>query len=191
MDLNSNADPLDDVSALYDPATDSFVSVAGRPAYKVLFDRYGLYADGTLKSGLTGTNIQSQSDYTASTTNDPLTGAALGTPLPVFTTNASFPDAGAARQQVFTSYQDAAGTSITVDNRAVSFGGGVVSQSAFGGAASGPGLQTGFLRSVFQQSVTATEFGGRSIDVILSARALFETPLVGSPSVRSEPRTLQ
>lgn len=191
VDLNSNADALDDVSTLYDPATDSFRNVTGQAVFKVLFDRYGLYSDGVLKSGLTGTNIQTQSDYTASTTNDPLTGAALATALPVFTTNATFPDAGSARQQVFTSYQDAAGTSITVDDRAVSFRGGVVSRSAFGGATSGADLQTGFLRSVFQQSVTASEFGGRSISVLLSARALFETPLVGSPSVRNEPRALQ
>jgi len=191
VDLNANADPLDDVATLYDPATDSFKNVAGQAVYKVLFDRYGLYSDGILKSGLTGANIQSQSDYTASTTNDPLTGAALATPLSVFTTNATFPDAGSARQQVLTSYQDAAGTSITVDNRAVSAGGGVVPQAAFGGATSGSGLQTGMLRSVFQQSVGASEFGGRSIDVLLSARVLFETPVVGTPSVRSEPRSLQ
>jgi len=191
VDLNSNADALDDVSALYDPATDSFRSVSGQAVFKVLFDRYGLYSDGVLKGGLTGANIQSQSDYTASTTNDPLTGAALATPLSVFTTNASFPDAGSARQQVFTSYQDAAGTSITVDNRSVSAGGGVVSRADFGGATSGAGLQTGMLRSVFEQSVLASEFGGRSIDVILSARALFEMPIVGTPSVRNEPRSLQ
>jgi hypothetical protein len=189
VDLNSNTDPLDDVSTIYNPATDGFTNVAGQPVFKVLFDRYGLYSDGVLKSGLFGANIQSQSDYAAATTNDPLTGAALATALPVFTSNATFPDAGSARQAVLNSYTD--GTSVQTDNRAVSPGGGVVSRGAFGGATSGPGLQSGFLRSAFEQTVAATEFGGRSIDVLVSARVLCETPVIGTPSVRSEPRSLQ
>jgi hypothetical protein len=173
VNLNGNFDPTDDVSVLFNPATDAFVNVAGQAVFKVLFDRYGLYANGVLKNGWIGAGIQQQSDAAAATTNDPLTGAALAMPLPVFTANSTFPDAGSVRQTVLNSYGD--GTSITVDNRAVAPGGGVVSRASFGGATSGPAWQGGLLRSVFEQTTTATEFGGRSIDVLVSPRVLVET----------------
>ena len=168
VDLNSNPDPLDDVSSLFNPATDSFVNVAGQAVFKVLFDRYGLYSNGVLKYGYAGAGIQSRSDGMDATTNDPLTGAALAAPLPSYTTNATFPAAGSARQVVFTSYSD--GTSIATDNRAVAPGGGVA------GATSGAAFQAAQLRSAFEQTTTASEFGGRSIDVLFSPRFLLETP---------------
>ena len=173
VDLNGNADPSDDVSVLFDPSTDGFSDVSGRPAFKVLFDRSGLYSNGALKSGWTGANIQSQSEAVGSTSNDPLTGAALATLLPVFTAPTTFPDAGSARQSVLTSYSD--GTSITVDNRSVAPGGGVVSRAAFGDATSGPDWQSALLRSTFQQTTTATEFRGGPVDVLVSPRVLVET----------------
>jgi hypothetical protein len=173
VDVNGNSDPTDDVTTLFNPATDAFMNVAGQPVYQVLFDRYGLYCDGVLKSGWTGANIQSYSEAVPATLNDPLTGAALASPLPAFTTNATFPDPGAARQIVLTSFSD--GTSISVDDRAVAPGGGVVSRAAFGAATSGPAWQSGLLRSVFEQTTTATEFGGRSIDVLVSPRVLVLT----------------
>lgn len=173
VDLNHNADPADDVAALFNPANDGFSNVAGQAVFKVLFDRHGLYSNGALKNGWTGANIQSQSDAVAAATNDPLTGAALAAPLPVFTTNATFPDAGAVRQAVLDSYSD--GTAITTENRAVAPGGGVVSRAAFGSATSGPAWQSGLLRSAFERTTTATEFGGRSIDVLVSPRVLVET----------------
>jgi hypothetical protein len=172
VDLNHNADPTDDVSSLYNPATDGFAGVAGQAVFKVLFDRYGLYSDGVLKSGWTGIGIQSQGDAAPASGSDPLTGAALAAPLPVFTTNTTFPDAGSVRQTVLTSYSD--GTALSTDNRAVSLGGGVVPRAAFGGAASGPSWQSGVLRSVFEQTTAASEFG-RSIDVLVGPRILVET----------------
>ena len=177
VDLNHNGDPTDDVSSLYNPGTDSFANVAGQAVFKVLFDRFGLYSDGVLKNGWSGAGISSPSEYLldAATTIDPLTGAALAIPLSPFTTNTTFPDSGSVRQIVYTSYQDAAGTSITIDNRAVSPGGGTVSRAGFGDATSGPAWQTGLLRSAFEQKVTASEFGGRSIDVLVSPRILIET----------------
>jgi hypothetical protein len=138
-------DPTNDVSVLYNPSTDLFQNVAGQAVYKVLFGGYGLYSDGVPKSGLAGT------------------------------TNSTFPDPGSVSQVVYTSYQDAAGTFISVDNRAVSPGGGVVSRAAFGDATSGPAWDSGLLRSTFEQTTTATEFGGRSIQVLVSPRILVET----------------
>lgn len=159
VDLNHNADPTDDVTSLYDPSRDVFVPVGvGRAAFKTLFDNYALRADGVLKSGWTGANIQAQSQAT------PLTGV---------TTNTTFPDAGSVRQVVYNSYVSD-GSFLQVDSRAVAPGGGVVSRSAFGGATSGPAWDAGLLRSAFQQTATATEFGGRSIDLVVSPRVLVE-----------------
>ncbi len=159
VDLNHNADPNDDVASLFNPVTDLFTPVSvGRAAFKTLFDNYTLTSDGVFKRGWTGANIQSQGDAVQTT---------------AYTSNTTFPDAGSVSQAVLESYAD--GTQVQTVNRAVSPGGGVVSRSAFGGDTSGPGWQGGLLRSVFQQTTTADEFGGRSIDVLLSPRVLVET----------------
>ena len=87
VDVNANADPLDDV--------------AGQTAaFKTLFDRYGVYADGVLKRGYSVVGLQAFSDSVAgaSSNNDPLTGVALAVPLPIVVINATFPDAGSARR---------------------------------------------------------------------------------------------
>jgi hypothetical protein len=172
VDLNHNADPTDDVAVLFNPATDAFVGVAGQAVFKVLFDGSGTYSKGVLKRGWTGANIQSQNDAVAASNNDPLTGAPLAGPLPAYTANVTFPDAGAARQVVTESYSD--GTSVTADNRAVAPGGGVVSRAAFGPGTTGPAFQSALLRSAFEQTTTASEFG-RAVDVMVSPRILVET----------------
>ncbi|MBI5246673.1 MAG: FecR domain-containing protein [Elusimicrobia bacterium] len=117
VDVNGNADPLDDVAG-------------GGAAFKTIFDRWGLYADGRLKRGYTGVALQSYNDQTASTTNDPLTGAALAGALPVVVLSNSFPDAASARRVYLESYGD--GTSITREELAVEFGGGVAPRASFG-----------------------------------------------------------
>jgi hypothetical protein len=159
VDLNHNADATDDITFMYNPVSDGFTSVgAGQAAFKTLFDHYSLTSDGVFKRGWNGVNIQSQNDAVVA---------------PAFTSNTTFPDASSVQQVVLESYGD--GTQIQTQNRAVSPGGGVVSRAAFGGDTSGAGWQGGLLRSAFQQTTTASEFGGRSIDVMLSARVLVET----------------
>lgn len=116
VDLNANADPLDDVSA--------------GTAFRTVYDRYGVYANGVLKRGFTGANLQTYSDAAASTTNDPLTGAALGAALPVVVINTTFPDAASARRVTRESYGD--GTTITREEMALEFGGGVAPRASYG-----------------------------------------------------------
>ena len=117
VDLNGNADPLDDVAG-------------GGTAFRTVFDRYGLYADGVLKRGFTGVNLQSYSDATASSFNDPITGAALGGALPVVVINTTFPDPASARRVRLESYGD--GTSVRREELALEFGGGVAARGSFG-----------------------------------------------------------
>lgn len=117
VDLNGNADPLDDVAG-------------GGTAFRTVFDRYGLYADGALKRGFTGVNLQAYSDAIASTLNDPLTGVALGAALPVVVINTTFPDSSSARQVRLESYGD--GTTIRRETLALEFNGGVAPRASFG-----------------------------------------------------------
>ena len=79
MDLNNNDDPGDDVTWLFNSNTNSYINVAGQPVFETLFDRYGLYVDGTLKYGWSGDNVQSTADQQAAlvTNTDPITGALL------------------------------------------------------------------------------------------------------------------
>lgn len=117
VDLNGNADPLDDVAG-------------GGTAFRTVFDRYGLYANGVLKRGFTGVNLQAYSDATASSFNDPITGAALGAALPVVVINTTFPDSGSARQVRLESYGD--GTTLRRERLALDFNGGTAPRSSFG-----------------------------------------------------------
>ncbi|MDP3542510.1 MAG: FecR domain-containing protein [Elusimicrobiota bacterium] len=116
VDLNANADPLDDVAA--------------GTAFRTIFDRYGVYANGVLKRGFTGANLQTYSDAAASSTNDPLTGAALGANLPVVVINTTFPDGASARRVTREAYGD--GTTITREDLALEFGGGVAPRASYG-----------------------------------------------------------
>ncbi|MDD5302468.1 MAG: FecR family protein [Elusimicrobia bacterium] len=117
VDVNGNADPLDDVAG-------------GGMAFRTLFDRYGVYAGGVLKRGFFGAALQTYADKTASTANDPLTGAALAAPLPVVVINTTFPDAASARRATLESYGD--GTAITREELSLEFGGGVAPRASYG-----------------------------------------------------------
>lgn len=148
VDVNANADPLDDVgTGVY---------------FKTIFDRWGLYANGKLKRGFTGVALRSFNDGVASTTNDPLTGAALGAALPVVVINTSYPDAASARSVKLESYGD--GTSITREKLYLEFGGGAAGRASYGDPAKG-----------FEE---LTKFGGTTIRLTMPANASGVTGLV-------------
>ncbi len=117
VDVNGNADPLDDVAG-------------GGTAFRTLFDRFGLYANGVLKRGWTGAALQAYADKVASTNNDPITGAALAGALPIVVINTSFPDAASGRSVTLESYGD--GTTITREELALEFGGGTAPRASVG-----------------------------------------------------------
>ncbi len=150
VDVNGNADPLDDVAG-------------GGMAFKTIFDRYGVYANGVLKRGFTGVALQTYADKTDSTTNDPLTGAALGAALPVVVINTTYPDAASARRSTFESYGD--GTSLARDLLYLEFGGGVSPRGAFGSADHNIEERT-------------TVSGGRTIRITFPSAALDVTRIV-------------
>lgn len=147
VDLNGNADPLDDI--------------AGTPtAFRTVFDRFGVYANGVLKRGFTGVNLQAYSDSVVSTVNDPLSGAALGGALPIVVINTTFPDAASARRQTRESYGD--GTTILRESLSLEFPGGVAPRSSLG--------------SPDRNGEERVTLGGRTIKVVMpsNARSLTE-----------------
>lgn len=145
VDVNGNGDPLDDVAG-------------GGTAFRTLFDRYGVYANGVLKRGFAGAPgvpIQTYADATASSANDPLTGAALGAALPVVVINTTFPDAASARRTTFESYGD--GSSITREELWLEFGGGTAPRSSLGAPD----------RSIEDR----VQFGGATIRIVMPSGA--------------------
>ncbi len=185
VDLNANADATDDVSTVFDSKSDSYVGVAGRSVFVPLFDQFGIYLNGKLKRGWTGTNIQAQSEAVASTSNDPISGAALtatnayldGTGfLASRTESSSYPDSTVMRQSVIESYSD--GAFLNTDNFVVDGDQGVVSSSDFGAGTAGTGFQTRLLDFNLQHVISATEFGGRKIDLFVSSRLMVLTGLI-------------
>ena len=147
VDLNANADPTDDV--------------AGQAAaFTTLFDRFGLYSNGQLKRGWTGANLQTYADATPAANNDPITGAALGAPLPAVTLNESFPDAGAARRESREDYGD--GSELVRDD------------TALFGPEGGAGRRGDPLGAGLERRLRASEFGGREIRLLMGLQgALF------------------
>ena len=169
VDVNSNGDPSDDVAAVFDAERDVYRATGG-PVYKTVFDRWGLYADGTLRRGWTGSNLQSYLDAVPSTTHDPLSGAALAAALPGTVVNTTFPDAASARRSRLESYGD--GTSVGVEDFGLEFAGGVAGRGAWGGSSSGDGLHRAMLDWGFEQRVT---FNGRTIRLTMPARDFLVT----------------
>jgi len=173
VDVNFNGDPNSAVTVLFNPATNSYMNVAGLHVYQTLFDNYGLYVDGSLKFGWIGNNIQSgvygsvDPPALASTT-DPFTGATLATPLPAQTLSTTYPSAGQAHQMVYQSYSD--GTFIQFDNYAMNGQGQIATSLQFE-------APSGLQNFNYEQVITATEFQGRSIDLVIAPKILIETGL--------------
>lgn len=149
VDLNNNPNPSDDVAG------------GGRPFFYTLFDRSGLYVNGVLKKGWTGTNIQEELDKVQASNNDPFTGAVLPTTLPTRTENYTMPEAGSAFHNRHESYSD--GTILDRNERWL---------DPDGGTAGAPARdQTNDLHF----TVKASEWSGRSMEIIGSGRILVLT----------------
>jgi hypothetical protein len=181
VDVNTNADATDDVSRFFDASLGRFVDVAGRSVFKPIFDDYGFYLNGKLKFGWTGTNLQSANDAIAASNLDPISGAVLtaanayfdGTnSLAVRTVNTTFPDVGQVRQRKSESYSD--GSTLIFDSSSLNSEGGTVSSGDFPGL-SGTAYQEGLLKFNYQQIISASEFAGRKIDLVIAPQILLQT----------------
>ncbi len=182
LNNNSSGDTSEAVTTYFDPLTNSYKTLtSGEAFYSTLFDNEGLYVDGNLKSGWSGSGIETyHSGYgsyspTLASNTDPITGAALSTSLPGVTSSSTFPDPGQVHQTIYNSYTD--GTFLKFDNYIINNQGQVASNSAFG-STSGTEFTQNILNYNFEQVITASEFQGRSIDLVVSPKIFVQAGLI-------------
>lgn len=176
VDVNNNGVAGDAVTQFFDSASDRYVDATGRSVFQTLYDKYGFYVNGKLKYGWTGNNLTSYTNATWSTVNDPITGAALGAALPVRSVTSLFPDAAQLKQNVYESYGD--GTFISWDNYIIDDQGKVGKFSDFDGVTTGTAFKQKILGWNYEQVITATEFQGRKIDLVVEPKILIQSGLM-------------
>ncbi|OGR58252.1 MAG: hypothetical protein A2X36_13340 [Elusimicrobia bacterium GWA2_69_24] len=185
VDLNANVDLDDNLQSVFDPDRDRFVDAGGGAAFQTLFDDYGLYLNGKLKAGWTGTDVTAHAETVPASAADPITGAVLNAGnayldgsglLATGSESITFPDAERMRQRVYQSYTD--GAFLAWDNHMTDGEGAVARRSDFSGETAGTGFRQRLLGFNYEQSITATEFGGRKIDLTLSPRPLIQLGLI-------------
>lgn len=179
VNVNGNSSAADNVTLLFDAAQDAYVDVTGRPVFQTIYDRYGLYANGILKEGWIGTNLTGYFDggRNRAPTADPITGTALGASLIPPTLTSRSPDPTSVHQEVRLAYND--GSFIKYDNYIIDDEGQIAPWSAFGGVGVSPtAFRSVLLNWNYEQVITATEFGDRSIDLTVAPKILIEAGLI-------------
>jgi hypothetical protein len=185
VNVNGNAanDPTQAVTSYFNPAQNAYVALPpGTAFYKTLFDNDGLYVDGHLKSGWTGNGILTYSagygayGPTAATTNDPISGATLAAPLPAASQSSTFPNSNQIHQVIYDSYGD--GTYLQWDNFITNDLGQIATPAQFSGPSSGPSFTQQLLNFNYEQVITASEFGGRTIDLVVAPKMLIQSGLI-------------
>jgi hypothetical protein len=175
VDVNSNGNANDDIRYFYNGATESFDDVQGRSVFQTLYDKYGFYINGKLKYGWTGNNITSYTQVTGSSNNDPITGAALAQALPTRSINTTI-DADNLHQIFYESYTD--GTFTQWDNYIIKDDGQVATRAEFQHAVTGVDYKKGLLEFNYEQVITASEFNGRKIDLVVEPKILISAGLI-------------
>jgi len=186
VNVNNNAsnDPNEVVTSYFNAAQNAYLAVpTGTAFYKTLFDNDGLYVDGQLKSGWTGSGILTyRTDLgsvgpTASTTNDPITGALLATALPTLVGYSNtFPNANLIQQRFLFSYSD--NTFLNYDNYIIDNNGKIATTAQFSNATDATSFHQQLLNFNYEQVITASEFGGRTIDLVVAPKILVQSGLI-------------
>jgi hypothetical protein len=181
VDINNNAFGTgDDVTAAYDPGTASFIPLAtGRPFFQTLYDGYNLTFNGVSHQSWTGVNIQNMES---------------GQPLaPVFTNVTTVQNSpGCAPpdctyneigEGIFHDVVYAANGDGSVwekyDSYVISDAGKIARTSDFAATGfGGQAFKTALLSWNFQTIVTASEFGGRKIDLVVEPKIFIQSGLI-------------
>jgi hypothetical protein len=181
VDLNNNAlGAADDVQAAFDPVSASYITVAaGRPFFSTLYDNYNLTFNGVSHQSWAGANIQNMTS-----------GAALA---PAFTRVTTVQNSPACAppdctyneigEGIFHDVVYAANGDGSIwekyDSYVISDAGKVARTGDF--AATGFGgrsFKETLLNWNFQTIVTASEFGGRKIDLVVEPKIFIQSGLI-------------
>ncbi|MBI5243127.1 MAG: FecR domain-containing protein [Elusimicrobia bacterium] len=187
VDVNNNSDLTDNVAWWFDAGSDRYVEVGTRGFFQTLFNSYGFYINGKLKYGWTSArDIASYSEKINASNLDPITGAALTSAnawldpltgqLAVRSVNRTFPDPGRVHQRIYESYED--GSFISWDNYILDDQGRVAAVSDFSGLVSGTAFKSRLLDFNYEVVITASEFNGRRIDLVVEPRILISSGLI-------------
>ena len=179
IDVNANGDPADDVTAAYDPVTDTFVPVAGA-FFQTLYDQYSLTFNGVAHESWNepnGTNVPNYLAATLTTEYRPLTlQTAPGCAPPDCTYNEV--SEGIYHDVVYLS--DAGNTMWEkYDSYVISDEGKIARTSDFAGIGmTGSAFKQQLLNWNFQTIVTASEFQGRKIDLVVEPKLFIQSGLI-------------
>ena len=190
--------PLAANTVVYDGGTNSFNTVAaGTPFWSTLFNNYSYKINGNEKFGWqpAGGNVTAY-DYSASGINTRILGGGpacgaggCATAGPVTCTsltceNAARPStitnpdgASNLHQQVTINYAGN-GTAETYDFYVVGDKGNLATAADFNGVTSGPGYKNTLLKFNFEQTISASEFGGRKIDLVVEPKILVNSGVI-------------
>ncbi len=181
VDINNNAvGAVDDVTAAYDPATAQFTTVAtGRPFFTTLFDNYNLTFNGVSHQSWAGAAITNMENGQAG--------------APVFTNVTTVQQSPACAPPDCTYSEISEGIFHDVvysadgtgaiwekyDSYVISNEGKVARTADFAAAGfSGTSFKTALLNWNFQTIVTASEFNGRKIDLVVEPRIFIQSGLI-------------
>lgn len=175
VDVNGNADTADNVTAVYDPVSDTFVPVTGA-FYDTLYDTYNLSFNGVTHDGWNqpGGNVQS---YLPAALPSRTQVTTLQSPPGCGPPDCTYTEDGVLHSVIYAA--NGAGTIWEkYDNYIISDAGKIAKTSDFSGITTGSQYKKTLLGWNFQTVVTASEFGGRKIDLVVEPRILIQSGII-------------
>lgn len=192
VDVNSNGDASDNVTVAFDPASNDFVRLsAGTPFFTTLFDTYDLkfnnvthnswvsavgnYNAGACAGGVGGAcgGIQTLANRTVTDVVSILQSPNC-TSLDSCTGNR---EPGSFHDIIYR--QNLGGTIWDkFDNYIIDDNGAIAKHSDFAGITNGADYKKRLLDYNYQQIITASEFGGRKIDLVFEPKILMQSGLI-------------
>lgn len=166
VDVNNNAVSSDNVSAYFDADLNRYVNVSGSSYYKVLYDNYSIAFNNKVLTSWSGSNIQSMNDATFS-----YIGGNAG-----YTIVSDFPDSTLIHHRIREAWGD--GTTVTWDNYIIDNEGNVAKVSDFDNAIAGNAFREKLLNFNYEQVITSSLFGDRSIDLVVEPKVLIQSGLI-------------
>lgn len=180
VNVNANADPDDDVTVVYDRGTDTWVSItAATPFWQTLYDTYNLTFNGVSHDSWNqpGGDVQS---YLPAALPSRVQVTSLQEAPNCAPPDCTYSESGVIHQVIYNSNGAVNNHSVweKYDNYIISDEGKIAKTSDFNGITTGAQFKQTLLNWNFQTVVTASEFQGRKIDLVVEPRILIQSGLI-------------
>jgi hypothetical protein len=172
--------PLD--ITLYNPATDAYEAfAAGQTLWQLRFNSYAHVIDGinkqwylptTAAKNILAADLDGHWIYPSLDS----AGNTVYGEWEVSSSASSYPEAGLLHNRINITYRD--NTSEQYDNYIISDDGKVADAGSFSGVTSGSRYKDELLKWNYEQVITATEFGGRKIDLVIEPKILIKSGMI-------------